>query len=126
MTKEKRNLAVVEMLENASAREVGKVFGISKQRVCKIAKQYGLDLSPRTGNPKDGIIKESNLLGATTDTEIVDQVGVGIHTVGRLRKRLKIGRYLLPIGCSKCKTNHYAKGLCRNCYARNNYRQKQR
>jgi hypothetical protein len=119
-------LTIVRMLENHSAREVGKAFNLSKQRVCKIAEQYGVDLSPRSGNPKDRIIKGTGLLGITTDTEIVNQVSVDIHTVGRLRKKLEIERYLLPIGCAKCRTDHYAKGLCRNCYRRNRYRQKQR
>jgi hypothetical protein len=126
MKKGQRNLAIVEMLENHSAREVGEAFNLSKQRICKIAEQYGVDLSPRTGSPKDNIIKGSNLLGITTDTEISSQLSVDIHTVGILRNKLKIDRYLLPIGCPKCKTDHYAKGLCRNCYRRNRYRQKQR
>lgn len=55
-----------------------------------------------------------------TEKETAEILGVTRKTVSgvKFRNRIQSKRKLKSIGCDKCKTNHYARGLCKNCYAR--------
>jgi hypothetical protein len=116
-----RNKQIAKMLEDHSSLEVGARFSISKQRACKIGNKYGADfIKFRSGiySDKRSRAEKSELLGTMSDADIARRLKLSVITVRETRKALGIKVYEVPIGCEKCKTDPYAKGLCRNCYSR--------
>ena len=110
---ERREKMIEALQEGASITKVGQQWGISRQRVHQI-------LGP-------GVVKKERyanyiqLLGKVSDTEWGRKVGVGAYVARRLRAERGIPKYALKIGCDQCEKEVYAKGLCRNCYARNRH-----
>jgi DNA-binding CsgD family transcriptional regulator len=115
MKKTQRNQAMLAMLEEGkTVTETGAHFGVSRQRVQQIAAANNVFLKFR----KTRAVEQFPDLGRMTDREAANVLNVSPMTVFAVRKKLGVRRYLRPIGCEECQRKPYAKGMCRNCYAR--------
>jgi transposase len=119
-TKGDRNYHLIEfLLAGGTTPQAAKKFNISPQRVSQIVKYYKLDLKSQRQTKKAILIEEfTPLLGTMRDTDIAKRFNVPANTVHYARKKLGIKAFLKPIGCARCITHPWAKGLCRNCYER--------
>jgi hypothetical protein len=120
MAKRERNKALIKFLDNHTLSEAAEKFGISRQRVFQITEMYGVDLKSRdiAKGAKVRAVRESGLLGSTYDAEVARQTGVSETMVSFVRRGAGIPRFAQSIGCEKCKTKPYSRGLCKACYCR--------
>lgn len=78
----------------------------------------GRNLYSRIGFSKETLVALGNELGIHLAS---NKTGVSETTFYKAYRTLGVkppGHRLKPIGCEQCKTRPYAKGLCRNCHAR--------
>jgi hypothetical protein len=121
--KSDRNYKLIEyLIAGHSTVEAAKEFGISNQRVNQLVKYYKLDLRTRKTNKEILFEKITPFLGTMRDTDIARKLGVSLSQVRHLREKQGVKAYSKPIGCAKCKTEPWAKGMCRNCYERSRRR----
>jgi hypothetical protein len=115
--KTERNDKIVEMSKTYNMQEIADCFGITRERVRQVLNQRGI--SERHYLSHESIlVQNSILLGTTTDTDIAEVYGVLPQLVSSLRNKKGIKKYKIPIGCPDCVTHHYARGLCKACWAR--------
>lgn len=119
-----RKQAMLAMYPDSTLAEIGAHFKISKQRVHQI---IGPEIKAikTSGRVRKIMPAIEPLLGHQSDTEIAAQYPISKSGLHRLRRRLGIGKASDTLHCEKCATNHYARGMCKNCYARWHHRQKQ-
>lgn len=125
MTKTDRNKKLMHMLDlGMSMAAIARYMGISRQRVLQIVQDNG-------GLPKGYEHGKPVMQGRTADAirllkqmplaDAARKLGVNYTTLRGAAIRQGIQpipyKHLEP-GCPKCKTNPYARGYCKNCYAR--------
>jgi hypothetical protein len=118
--KSQRNYKLMEFLVSGhTINEAADEFGISRQRVSQLAHYFNLDLGKIRKEKNDNFMEQvAPFLGTMRDTDLAKRFNVSATVISYARKKLGIPIFLKPIGCEKCKTHPYAKGLCRACHSR--------
>lgn len=111
-----RNDEIVRLSATYNTVEIAELYGITRERVRQILNDRGIT---ERNFVRHKVLEIQPLLGNMSDADIATRFGLPHGVVSNFRNRLDIAPYRKPIGCEECATNPYAKGLCRNCYARN-------
>ena len=112
-----RNQRIIELTKDYNFSEIGRKLGISRERVRQIVRAHGIQGTDGTSH-KVRELKRSGLLGVKSDPELAEQFGLHDRTVAAIRVEVGLRINPKPIGCRRCKTKPYARGLCRPCWAR--------
>ena len=118
MTKElvERNNEIVRLSATYNTVEIAELYGITRERVRQILNARGVTERQFVRHRMREI---EPMLGKMSDSDIARLHGIAVSAISNYRNRKGIEAYSKPIGCEDCATDPYAKGLCRNCYARN-------
>ena len=115
-----RDLLIVEQSKSLSNTKISRLHGVSRERVRQILLEYGIRNDRRT-EPSERVIENLELAGKVPDKFITQITGASQATISAVKKRYGKKKYIKPIGCAKCKTHTYARGLCKNCWHRADY-----
>jgi len=120
-----RNLHIVELLADYTMAEVGRMYKLSHERIRQIAREYGYKGANRVRHG-NRMIERNSKLGRVVDRVLAEELDVPLSAVAwaryRTGKRSAWKKDADRIGCPKCETEPYARGLCKPCYNRANRR----
>lgn len=109
---------IANMLLVKSQADIAREFGISRQAVSSYLDRHGIADKYRYRLHRDKIPDIGRLTeqGLTME-KIAEKLNISSGIVFRIRRDHGFIPPDRKIPCDKCKTDHYARGLCRACYA---------
>lgn len=118
------------LFEHKTVIQLASQFNTSRQRIHQLLSKKPDEFERVKQDKKtrfNEIITTAHTEGKLT-LEIAKLAGVSYNTVTRYLNALGLEpnvkeRVLLPTGCPKCETDHYALGYCKPCYERNRLQQ---
>jgi len=112
-----RDKKIIALLPQYNMSEIGRIFGISRERVRQIVVSRGIkerDYSSHKTRQQIRQLRNANLeLSAKL---IAQKYNVSKNVIYNLRHKLGIKAKCHEIGCKRCKIDIYARDLCKNCY----------